>query len=186
MPAQICYFFRVCIFILRTYVRTCRIPPHRRTQKGFPLRGSCRRSRLMRRSVVRSELSPRFGKAKAPLGDQGELSAKLTERIRTLLFRLYQRRNVTGQRIRLLRIRIGAVLSATPLLHNSSVACGDSSFYTKEPLDRANALHLKNLRSPPHPPPAGAPSPQGEGIECAFYSYRSASMGSSFAALLAG
>ena len=93
MPAQICYFFRVCIFILRTYVRTCRIPPHRRTQKGFPLRGSCRRSRLMRRSVVRSELSPRFGKAKAPLGDQGELSAKLTERIRTLLFRLYQRRN---------------------------------------------------------------------------------------------
>ena len=59
----------------------------RRTTKGFPLRGSCRRSRLMRRSVVRSELSPRFGKAKAPLGDQGELSAKLTERIRTLLSR---------------------------------------------------------------------------------------------------
>ena len=34
MPAQICYFFRVCIFILRTYVRACRIPPHRRTPVG--------------------------------------------------------------------------------------------------------------------------------------------------------
>ena len=28
--------------------------------KGFPLRGSCRRSRLMRRRAVRFELSPRF------------------------------------------------------------------------------------------------------------------------------
>ena len=33
----------------------------RRTTKGFPLRGSCRRSRLMRRRVVRFELPPRFG-----------------------------------------------------------------------------------------------------------------------------
>ena len=111
--------------------------------------GSCRRRRLMRRSVVRSELPPRFGKAKAPLGDQGELSAQLTERIRTLLFRLYQRWNETDQRIRLLRIRIGTVLSDTPLLRNSSVAFGDSSFYTKEPLDGANASHLKSLRPPP-------------------------------------
>ena len=101
--------------------------------------------------MVRSELPPRFGAPKAPLGDQGELSAKLTERIRTLLFRLYQRRNVAGRRIRLLRIRIGTVKIATPLLHNSSVAFGDSSFYTKEPLDGANAQYLKNFRSPPHP-----------------------------------
>ena len=70
------------------------------------------------------------------------LSAKLTERIRTLLFRLYQRWNEIGQRIRILRIRIGTVRFAAPLLHNSSVAFGDSSFYTKEPLDGASPQSL--------------------------------------------
>ena len=128
------------------------------------MRGSCPRSGLMRRRGVRFEMLPRFGKARAPLGDQGELSAKLTERIRTLLFRPYQRRNVADRRIWILRIRIGTLPSATPLLHNSSVAFGDSSFYTKEPLDGANALQLKNFRSPPLSPPSGAPSPQGEGL----------------------
>ena len=102
--------------------------------------GRCPRRGRMRRSVVRSELPPRFAAPKAPLGDQGELSAKLTERIRTLLFRPYQRRNVADRRIRILRIRIGTLPSATPLLHNSSVAFGDSSFYTKEPLGCANPL----------------------------------------------
>ena len=92
--------------------------------------------------MVRSELPPRFGRTKAPLGDQGELSAKLTERIRTLLFRPYQRRNVADRRIRILRIRIGTLPFATPLLHNSSVAFGDSSFYTKEPLDGASPQSL--------------------------------------------
>ena len=120
----------------------------RRDKEG---RDSCRRSRLMRRSVVRSEMLPRFRASKAPLGDQGELSAKLTERIRTLLFWLYQRRNVADRRIRILRIRIGTVRFAAPLLRNSSVAFGDSSFYTKEPLDGANAQYLRNFRSPPHP-----------------------------------
>ena len=70
------------------------------------------------------------------------LSAKLTEGIRALLFRSYQRRNETGRRIRILRIRIGAVLSDTPLLRNSSVACGDSSFYTKEPLGCAARVEM--------------------------------------------
>ena len=105
----------------------------------------------MRRRVVRFEMSPRFSASKAPFGDQRELSAKLTERIRTLLFRPYQRRNTAGRRIRSLRIRIGAVLSATPLLRNSSVSFADSSFYTKEPLDGANARHLKCFWAPPHP-----------------------------------
>ena len=118
----------------------------------------------MRRRVVRFEMSPRFSASKAPFGDQRELSAKLTERIRTSLFRLYQRWNETGQRIRLLRIRIGTVRFAALLLHNSSVSFADSSFYTKEPLDGANAQHLKDFRSPPLSPPAGAPSPHGEGF----------------------
>ena len=77
-------------------------------------------------------------------------AATQTEGIRTLLFRLYQRRHETDRRIRSLRIRIGTLPFATPPLHNSSVAFGDSSFYTKEPLDGANAQYLKNFRSP-HP-----------------------------------
>ena len=99
----------------------------------------------MRRRPKAFELSPRFGTFKAPFGDQRELSAKLTEGIRTLLFRPYQRRNVADRRIRILRIRIGTLPSATPLLHNSSVAFGDSSFYTKEPLDRANVAAAQNV-----------------------------------------
>ena len=138
----------------------------------------------MRKMVVRSELLPRFRASKAPLGDQGELSAKLTERIRTLLFRLYQRWNVADQRIRILRIRIGTVRFAAPLLRNSSVAFGDSSFYTKEPLNGANAPHLKNFRSPPHPPPSGAPSPQGEGFGLSSFIKKEEPAGSSFLLIL--
>ena len=86
-------------------------------------------------------------RGKCPEGTKrvGMLSAKLTERIRTLLFRLYQRRNGAGQRIRLLRICIGAVRFAAPLLRNSSVAFGDSSFYTKEPLGCAIPPCLPSL-----------------------------------------
>ena len=112
---------------------------------GFPLRGSCPRSGLMRRSVVRSELSLRFGAPKAPLGDQGELSAKLTERIRTLLFRLHQRRNAVDQRIRSLRICIGAVRFTAPLLRNSSVSLRLTAPFTQRSLWGAQTPCLPSL-----------------------------------------
>ena len=106
----------------------------------------------MRRRVVRSELPPRFGAPKAPFGDQradspyqGEMSRRdkegrdavsrrLTERIRTLLFRLYQKWNETDQRIRSLRIRIGTLPSAMPLLHNSSVSLRLTAPFTQRSL----------------------------------------------------
>ena len=59
-----------------------------------PIRGKCPEGtkgvgtggakRRMRRRVVRSEMSLRLRNPKASLGDQGKLSAKLTEGIRTL------------------------------------------------------------------------------------------------------
>ena len=54
----------------------------------------------MRRGVVRFALRPRLHNAKASLGDQGKLSAKLTEGIRTL--QVAERHPMARQNVRLL------------------------------------------------------------------------------------
>ena len=115
----------------------------RRRPKAFELWRVSAKQRLP--LVTKGPIPPIRGKCPEGTKRVGMLSAKLTERIRTLLFRLYQRWNEIGQRIRILRIRIGTVRFAAPLLRNSSVAFGDSSFYTKEPLDRANVATSQNV-----------------------------------------
>ena len=59
-----------------------------------------------------------------------------------MLFRLYQRWNETDQRIRLLRIRIGTVLSDTPLLRNSSVSLRLTAPFTQRSLWIAQTRHI--------------------------------------------
>ena len=90
-----------------------------------PIRGNCPAGtkgvgtggakRRMRRRVVRSEMSLRLRNPKASLGDQGKLSAKLTEGIRTL--QVAERHPMAQQNGRLL-IPSGFV----PLTHRLAAA----------------------------------------------------------------
>ena len=64
--------------------------------------------------MVRSELTLRLHNTKAPLGDQGELSAKLTEGIRTL--QVAERHPMAQQNVHLLIPSGFAALTHLPLV----------------------------------------------------------------------
>ena len=156
----------------------CRI--HSKAAKSLPHVGKvARAARRMRRRVVRSELLLRLHNAKAPLGDQGELSLKATEGIRTL--QVLERHPVVRQNEHLLIPSVTASpchrLAAARSRRGSDSPPGChgaprrrfATLVTKGRLE--NAETWRQLRTypplPPHQSPTATASPQGEAVFCA-------------------